>query len=50
MTSYTDMLTAKQLIKYIATDYVELSHEKIEWQRNFYRKICKDWLKRNKDE
>ena len=46
MSEYTDNLTAEQLIRYIANDYVELSHEKIENQRNQYIRICNSWLKR----
>lgn len=44
MTKYTDKLYSIELIKYIANDYVELSHDKIVAQRNFYRKICQSWL------
>lgn len=44
MSEYTKNLTAEQLIRYIATDYVELSHEKVLWQRNEYIKICREWL------
>ncbi len=44
MSKYTNKLTAEQLIRYIASDYVELSAEKIVWQRNDHMKICKDWL------
>lgn len=47
MSEYTDNLTAEQLIRYIANDYVELSHEKIENQRNQYIRICNSWLKIN---
>jgi len=28
----------------VATDYVELSHEKIEWQRNDYRRRARELL------
>lgn len=44
---YTRALTARQLIKYIATDYVELSHDKVRWQRDDFIKICRDWLENN---
>lgn len=44
MTSYTNNLTAEQLIRFIALDYVELSYEKVIWQRNDHMKICKEWL------
>jgi hypothetical protein len=47
MSEYTKVLTAEQLIKYIATDYVELSHEKILAQRNEYIKMCREWLEHN---
>ena len=36
---------AIRLIKYIANDYHELSHHKIEWQRNDYVKRCQQFLK-----
>jgi hypothetical protein len=35
---------AISLIKYIATDYVELSHDKVQWQRNDYIKLCRKFL------
>jgi len=44
MTEYTKNLTAEQLIHFIATDYIELSHEKIVWQRDDHMKICCEWL------
>ena len=44
MSTYTNNLTAEQLIAYIANDYVELSHDKILWQRNDHMKICGQWL------
>lgn len=47
MSDYTKELTAEQLIRFIATDYVELSYDKIVWQRNEYIKICKEWLEHN---
>lgn len=50
MSEYTKRLTAEQLISYIANDYVELSHEKIEWQRNDHIRICKEWLKEHNKE
>ena len=48
MTGYTNALTAEQLIRHIATDYVELSQEKIANQRDYYIKICREWLSENK--
>ena len=45
MTKYTNTLTAEQLITFIANDYVELSHDKIRWQRDEHMKICGEWLK-----
>ena len=42
-------LTAEKLIEYIARDYLELSHDKICWQRDDWRKICVDWLINNTD-
>lgn len=47
MSEYTKQLTAEELISYIANDYVELSHEKVLWQRNHYIKICREWLDHN---
>lgn len=44
MSEYTKQLTAEGLIFYIATDYVELSHDKIKWQRDDYIKICREWI------
>lgn len=44
MSKYTNGLTAEQLIAYIAYDYVELSHDKIHWQRDDHMKICAEWL------
>ncbi len=44
MTSYTNSLTAEQLIQIIANDYVELSHDKVVSQRDYHMKICGDWL------
>ena len=35
---------AISLIKYIATDYVELSHDKVQWQRDDYIKLCRKFL------
>ena len=48
MSKYTKSLTAEQLIAYIANDYVELSHDKVRWQRDEYIKICREWLKEKK--
>jgi hypothetical protein len=44
---YTRKLTAKQMIEYIARDYIELSHDKVLWQRDDWRKTCQDWLENN---
>lgn len=49
MSEYTRNLTAEQLISFIANDYVELSYEKVLWQRNEYIKICREWLEQNKN-
>jgi hypothetical protein len=49
MSEYTKNLTAEQLIRFIATDYVELSYKKVLWQRNEYIKICREWLEQNKN-
>ena len=47
MSEYTKVLTAEQLIEYIATDYVELSYDKILAQRNDHIKMCREWLEHN---
>lgn len=47
MSEYTKNLTAEQLIRYIATDRVELSHDKVLWQRNDFMRICGEWLEHN---
>jgi hypothetical protein len=47
MSKYTDSLTAEQLIHYIATDYYELSYDKIRSQRDEWMKNCRDWLAKN---
>lgn len=49
MSEYTKNLSAEHLIRFIATDYVELSHDKIVWQRDQYIKICREWLERHND-
>jgi hypothetical protein len=47
VSSYTNELSARSLIRYIANDYIELSQEKIRSQRDDYIKICRDWLDKN---
>lgn len=47
MSDYTKNLTAEDLIRYIATDRVELSHDKVLWQRNDFIRICQEWLEHN---
>lgn len=47
MSKYTQNLSARQLIQYIANDYVELSHDKVQWQRDDFMKICREWLQHN---
>jgi len=49
MSEYTKNLTAEQLIHYIASDYVELSHDKVVWQRNDFMRICQEWLEPNRE-
>jgi len=48
MSEYTNNLTAEQLIRYIANDYVELSHDNaymVEVSgRDDHMKICREWL------
>lgn len=50
MIEYIKNLSAKGIIEYIATDYVELSHDKVRWQRDDYVRICREWLHHNKFE
>lgn len=48
---YTDIhneLTARQLIASIANEYIELSHDKVRWQRDDIILRCKNWLDANK--
>lgn len=47
MSEYTKKLTAEELIIYIANDYVELSTDKIRFQRDDFIKICREWLENN---
>lgn len=47
MSDYTKSLSAEELIAWIASDYVELSHEKVLWQRNEHIKVCREWLQHN---
>ena len=49
MSEYTKNLTAEQLIHYIASDYIELSHDKVLWQRNDFIRICQEWLEHNRE-
>lgn len=47
MSTYTNNLSAESLIEYIANDYVELSHDKVLWQRDAHIEICREWLAKN---
>ena len=47
---YTRQLSARQMIEYIAKDYLEFSYDKIVWQRDDWRKACQDWLEHNPEE
>jgi len=47
VSEYTKNLTAEDLIRYIATDRVELSHDKVVWQRNDFIRTCQEWLQHN---
>lgn len=44
---YTNGLTAEQLIAFIVNDYHELSHEKIQNQRDEWKKMCRAWMEKN---
>jgi hypothetical protein len=35
----------EELVKFIADDYIELSYEKVQWQRNDWRKRCEKLVK-----
>lgn len=35
---------AEKIVRFIANDYIELSHDKIQWQRNEWRKCCKRYV------
>jgi hypothetical protein len=48
MSEYTKNLSAREILEYIASDYTELSHDKVRWQRDDYVKICREWLDYNK--
>lgn len=50
MSAYTKALSARQLIRYIATDYIELSHDKAVWQRDDFINICREWLEEHPEE
>jgi hypothetical protein len=47
MSEYTNQLTAEDLIYAIATDNMELSHDKIRIQRDEHMRWCSDWLEHN---
>jgi hypothetical protein len=50
---YTDThnkLTARQIIASIANEYIELSHDKVRWQRDDIVKRCMNWLNANPEE
>lgn len=44
---YTDSLSAEKVIAFIANDYHELSHEKVRVQRDYWKNLCRSWLKEN---
>jgi hypothetical protein len=35
----------EELVKFIADDYIELSYDKAQWQRNDWRKRCEKLIK-----
>ena len=45
----TMMTSAINLIKFIANDYIEFSHDKVQWQRDDYVKRCRQWLTDHND-
>ena len=40
----------EEVVKFIATDYIELSFAKAEWQRNDWRRRCYNTLNQNSDQ
>ena len=47
MSQYTNQLSAEDLIYTIARDYVELSNDKVQVQRDNHMRWCSDWLRHN---
>lgn len=47
MSKYTSQLTAEDLLKYIANDSAEVSYDIIRFQRDYYIKMCRDWVREN---
>ncbi|UTU09710.1 hypothetical protein CcrBL47_gp425 [Caulobacter phage BL47] len=41
--NYIEM-SAQSLIKFIAFDFVELSHDKVQHQYHAYKRMCREWL------
>ncbi|UTU08091.1 hypothetical protein CcrC1_gp405 [Caulobacter phage C1] len=41
--NYAEM-SAQSLIKFIAHDFVELSHDKVQNQYHAYKRMCREWL------
>ena len=50
MESISRHFTAIELIRYIATDYVETIPEKIQEQRDELVKLCRDWVEEHEEE
>lgn len=47
MSEYTKQLSAEELIAWLASDYMELSHDKVLIQRNEHMNVCREWLEHN---
>lgn len=47
MSKYTSQLTAEDLLKYIANDSAEVCYDTIRFQRDYYIKMCRDWVREN---
>lgn len=47
MSRYTSELTAEDLLRYIANDQVESPYDGIQFQRDYYIKMCKEWVRDN---
>jgi hypothetical protein len=47
MSRYTSQLTAEDLLRYIANDQIESHFDVIQFQRDYYIKMCKEFVRDN---